>query len=159
MPDKNPDVRREASRLITERPNGRIRVQTVNDHPSVTVEGEEMLADMNYILSTYKETGVLWSMGKVDLEYRDAGEFTDFSDMMQQIKAAEMKFLELPPQVREVFDNDVANWLDAAHDADKFDALRPKLEELGVIDRMTAPATPESPAKGPEPSPPIPTED
>lgn len=134
---------------ITVRDNGRKRVQTINDEESLTVQSDYHRSEIKEVLSKYKQTGVLLNMRDVELEYRDVGEFSDFSDLMQQSKTAEAEFMRLPSKVREVFKHDVGTWLDAAHDPEKLEELRPQLEELGVLEAVT----PEEPEPEPEPEP------
>jgi len=111
----------------------RPRVRTVNELPSMTVQSDLHRADMKEILRKYESQGVLVGMRNVDLAFRDVSEFTDFADMMRQGKEAEMAFMRLPSKVREAFGHDVGTWLDAAHDPEKLEKLRPQLEELGLL--------------------------
>jgi len=111
----------------------RPRVQTVNDLPSKTVQGDVFRTEIRHILAKYRQTGVVEHMRNVDLQFRDVSEFQDFADLMYQTKQAEKAFMTLPSKVREVFSHDVAVWLDCAHDADKLNALRPELEALGLV--------------------------
>ena len=55
--------------------------------------------------------------------FKDVSEFTDLADALNQAKVAEVEFLKLPSKVREIFEHDVAVWLDTAHDQEKRDAL------------------------------------
>lgn len=111
----------------------RPRVQTVNTEPSKTVQSDVFRTEIRHIMAKYKETGIVAHMRDVDLQFRDVTEFQDFRDLMFQNKEAEKVFMSLPSKVREVFDHDYATWLDAAHDPEKLEALRPELEKLGVI--------------------------
>lgn len=129
------------------------RVQTVNDLPSLTKQSEVHRSEMRHILAKYEQTGVLVGLRDVDLAYRDVTEFTDFADLMRQTKEAEAAFMRLPSKVRELFDHSVEQWLDTAHDADKLDALRPQLEEMGILEAVAGPATPPEPSPEPVPSP------
>lgn len=130
---------------ITIREDGTKRVCTVYDpeeDPSRTVQSDRHNAEMKHILRKYEALGFVDHMANVDLQYRDVTEFDDFADLMRQSKDAEASFMKLPSKVREVFDHDYAKWLDAAHDADKLEALRPQLEKLGVLDPASAPLAP-----------------
>lgn len=117
---------------------GRKRVQTVNTEPSMTVQSDEVRADIREILKRYNALGIVDHMAQVDRVFRDVSEFQDFADMMQQTKVAEAEFMKLPSKLREVFDHDVMKWLDAAHDPEKLEALRPQLEALGVMEKAAA---------------------
>jgi len=102
---------------------GRPRVQTVNTGPELTVQSDKAFGDINHILKKYKEVGILDGLRNADLVFKDVSEFTDLVDALGQVKVAEKEFLKLPSKVRRVFHNDVAEWLDAAHDPEKIDAL------------------------------------
>jgi len=128
----------------------RARVRTVNTLPSMTVQSDVARAEIKHILAKYRQVGVIEHMRNVDLQFRDVSEFSDFSDMMYQSKVAEAAFMRLPSKVREVFHHDVAEWLDAAHDKAKLDALLPELEKLGLVVAPAAPAgAPAAPAVTP----------
>jgi len=122
----------------------RARVRTVNTLPSRTVQSDVVRAEIKHILAKYRQVGVLEHMRNVDLQFRDVSEFSDFADVMYQSKVAESAFMRLPSKVREVFHHDVAEWLDAAHDKAKLDALLPELEKLGLV--VAPPAPPAAPA-------------
>ncbi len=101
---------------------GRPRVQTVNTDPSETVQSDAHLADIQNIMKRFGQEG-LDMLAETDLLFRDVTQFTDLADALNQAKIAEIRFLKLPSKVREVFNHDVAEWLDTAHDQDKRDAL------------------------------------
>jgi hypothetical protein len=93
---------------------GRARVQTVNTLPSKTTQADAKRADINEILRQHK-IGIVPHLQEVDAKYLDVSEFTDYADMMMQLRQAEKDFMSLPSKVREIFNHDVAVWLDAAH--------------------------------------------
>lgn len=113
---------------------GRRRVYTVNEKPSKTVAAHKSQSDIREILRRYGATGVADQLATARLTFRDVSSFEDFADVMRQSKDVEAEFMRMPSKVREVFDHDWAKWLDAAYDTDKFEALRPKLEALGVVE-------------------------
>lgn len=115
------------------------RVRTVNDSPSLTVQSDLARADMKHILAKYEATGVLVGLGQVDLVYKDVSEFQDYADMQLQLAEAKAAFMRLPSKVREVFNHDVSNWLDAAH-GQLSDVQRSALTELGVLEAVEDPA-------------------
>lgn len=102
---------------------GKERVQTVNDLPSLTVQSERDKADIQKILSQYSQVGILSSLNDAEAMFMDISEFTDLADALQQSRRAEVEFMQLPSKAREIFNHDVAVWLDSAHDKDKRDAL------------------------------------
>lgn len=114
---------------------GRKRVQTVNKDPSMTVQSDSHLADIQHILKSYGTTGQA-QLDATALQFSDISTFTDLADALNQAKDAKVEFMKLPSKVREIFDHDVAVWLDSAHDEEKRDAL----VEAGFLD---APKEPE----------------
>lgn len=102
---------------------GRERVQTVNDGPSLTVQSDAADADIQEILGKYRQFGLMRSLDGAEGQFMDLTEFTDYADAMRNLRSAEAYFKMLPSKVREVFDHDVAKFLDSAHDPDKRDLL------------------------------------
>ncbi len=131
---------------------GRKRVQTVNTDPSMTVQSDAHLADIQNILKSYGAEGQQ-QLDEAALEFKDVSGFTDFADLMNMTKTAEVEFMKLPSKVREVFNHDVMDWLDTAHDKDKRDAL----VALGVLEAAEPPevveAVVEPPTVTTEPEP------
>lgn len=101
---------------------GRPRVQTINNDESMTVQSDAHLADINHILRQFANDGSKM-LDQADLMYKDVSEFTDLRDALDQAIEADIEFKKLPSKVREIFNHDVAVWLDTAHDQDKRDAL------------------------------------
>ncbi len=133
----------------TEDYRGKPRVRTVNTDPSMTVQSDSHLADITNIMANYAETG-LDQLDETEMIFRDVSEFTDLQDALQQAREAEVQFLKLPSKVREVYDHDVAIWLDTAHDDDKRDAL----VQLGYLKKKTPDVAPaEEPPGDPEGAP------
>lgn len=107
---------------------GRDRVQTINEDDSMTVQSDAHLADINRIMREFAQDGAAM-LDQTALIFADVSEFTDLQDAMNQAKVAEIEFMKLPSKVREVFDHDVAVWLDTAHDPEK----RVALEATGLV--------------------------
>lgn len=127
---------------------GRARVQTTGYEETLTVQSDIHQADIKRILERYKEIGVIDHLKHVDAVYKDITEFTDLADALNQSKAAEKEFMKLPSKVREVFNHNVAEWLDTAHDPEKQAIVGPKLEALGVFKKLKAPVV-EAPSEAP----------
>lgn len=142
---RNPDQVEE----VVDDGRRRPRIRTVNVLESKTVQSQRDLSDINEVLKKYQHMGIVDHMENVDLQFRDVSEFEDFSDVMRQSADARTAFLRLPPQLRTVFRNDVSEWLDCAHDPEKLEALRPKLEKLGVLEPSPAPVAPAAPSVAP----------
>lgn len=114
---------------------GRMRSDSwsVNDDPSMTIQSDAHDADITHILKKYKQVGIVDHLNNAQGLFMDVTQFTDLADAMRQSKVAEVEFLKLPSKVREIFNHDVADWLDAAHDPEK----RAQLEADGFIERKT----------------------
>lgn len=120
---------------------GKPRVQTVNDEPSLTVQADTLQTDIQEILRPYSPAGLAVMLDDAELVYADVSDYSDYADMMRNAKLAEAEFMKLPSKVREVFEHDVMNWLDAANDPEKRSRY---LEKVGLVD----PAAGGDPARG-----------
>lgn len=116
---------------------GRERVRTVrpDDEEKQVVQSDAHRADITKILARYRQVGIVDHLNTAEAMFRDITEFQDFGDAMLMAKEAEKEFMKLPSKIREVFDHDVATWLDAAHDQEKRDAL----VEAGIIEAGAEP--------------------
>ena len=117
----------------------RSKYQTFFLDESQTVQSDAPKADIVKILKRYKQVGIVEHLNQTEAQFRDVSEFTDFADLMRQVKDAEGEFLKLPSKVREIFDHDVAVWLDSAHDEEKRNAL----VEAGFIEGPLVAVEPE----------------
>lgn len=102
---------------------GRPRFQTVNTEPSKTIQSDAELTDIRRIIARYEQTGIVDHLNQAEAQFADVTELTDYADVMRTAKLAEREFLKLDPKERLLFDNDVAKWLDAAHDDAKREAM------------------------------------
>lgn len=129
---------------------GRLRSdsQTFNTAPSLTVQSDADAADIKKILKRYKEVGIVEGLRTTEAQFRDVTELTDFADVFRVAKEAESQFMQLPSKVREIFDHDVANWLDTAHDPEKL-ALLVEKGEISPV-KPTTPNDPPTNAPGNE---------
>lgn len=119
---------------------------------SLTIQSDAPEADIQLILKKYREVGIIDNLNLTEASFMDVTEFTDFADLMRQTKIAENEFMKLPSKVREIFNHDVANWLDTAHDEEK----RASLIEAGIIEPEQQPGTGDQPPDGgtdPNPGP------
>lgn len=109
---------------------GRPGVVTVNDGESMTIQSDAHLADIANILKGYGVGEMERMLDDTEMQFADVSEFTDFHDVMIHARIAEVEFMKLPSKVREIFDHDVAVWLDTAHDEDK----RNELVQAGFLE-------------------------
>lgn len=64
--------------------------------------------DVNQILRKFAKTGLATHMAKGVPQYGDFSNVTDYQTAIEQIKDAELSFLELPANIRRYFDNNPA---------------------------------------------------
>ena len=121
---------------------GKRRVQTFNTEPSMTVQSDRDGADVHKLLSQWSPYGIVQELDKADALYMDITEFQDYADAMLHAEQAKLEFMKLDPRVRELFDNDVAKFLDAAHDREK----RQELLDAGIISELGEGGQPEADA-------------
>lgn len=129
---------------------GRPRVQTINTLPSKTIQSQADQADIKKILKKYRQVGIVDHLNDVKGRFMDVSEFTDLGDALRQVKVVEAEFMKLPSKVREVFNHDVAEYLDTAHDPEK----RQALIDAGVLEAPAAPPAADEAPVEPVPAPP-----
>lgn len=103
--------------------------------------------DINHIMARYLRSG------NVDHLAKHGGQFgfapaLDFQTAMQQVRAAEEKFLDLPSAIRKRFGNDPAAFLEFAQNPKNLDALR----EMGLAKPKAKPEAPGAPPASGAPS-------
>ena len=122
----------------------RAKYQTVNDGPDMAVQADADKADITKILRRYREVGIVDHLNLTEASFPDVTAFTDYQDVIQTSRAAETEFMKLPSKVREIFNHDVAIWLDTAHDEEK----RAALIAAGEIEPLEQPAPCNPPDSG-----------
>lgn len=112
--------------------------------PSRTKQEFKEECDINNILRTYTQKGVITHINHREPQYGNA-DGTDFHDAMRIVTEAQAMFDELPSHIRRQFGNDPAELLDFASDPANAD----QLVEMGL-------SFAESPQEAiPEPAPPL----
>jgi len=132
---------------------GKPRFQTVNEEPSKTIQSDAHMADIKHILGQFGHTGIMESLQNADDLYMDVSEFTDYTTMHAQAEEAKEHFMKLPSKVREVFDHDVFEWLDAAHDPEKGARAHSELTARGLIPTPEEEVPPAPPPADPPSTP------
>lgn len=96
---------------------GKPRVQTFfEEGSSMTVQSDAHLADIQEIMKQFGVVGMAQMLQTTDAQFMDVSEFTDYADMMNHVRIAEVEFMKLPSKIREKFGHDVMVWLDSAHE-------------------------------------------
>lgn len=131
----------DGRQLYPDWPFGGVDVPTVCKEKSMTRQSELESSDINNIVDRYLVTGVL-PLEAGDPLFADVSTVGSYQEVMQRMKDGEALLLSQPPKVRERFGNDPAAFLDFMADLPK---NRPEAEELGLVEKATAPAVVETP--------------
>lgn len=91
--------------IITLRPNGSKRIQTVNTEPSKTQQQFAKECDVNEIIRKYIKTGQISHLAKNQGVYADVSEIPDLHSAMMQVSQAQQAFDSLPAELRKRFGN------------------------------------------------------
>lgn len=105
---------------------------------SLTKQAMRDQVDVNNIVRRYTEVGAVPQM-RQDARYGDFSHGEDYHSIMNRVTAAQSDFMELPAAVRQHFQNDVGQLLDAMADPDRDE----ELVELGLRSRETPAERPE----------------
>lgn len=132
-----------STQLITERPDGSLRVQTVNTEPSMTKQSFKDECDIHHIINRYDNTGLVEHLNKTPGTYGDVTQVPDYHTAMNIVSAVNSQFLELPAKVRAAFNNDPSEFLDAVNDPTQVE----RLAGLGITSVF------DTPDSGPAPIP------
>ena len=140
---------------ITKRKNGSRRVQFTSDEKTKTEQHHKSEVNINNILERYRRTGTA-PMAAGRPMYGDFTNALDFQETKDRIIAANRQFMELPSDIRDMFDNDPGQLLDFVADADnKAEAIEmgliPKDEPEPKKPENAAPAASEPPETADEP--------
>jgi len=113
----------------TRRSNGRLRVQTVNNEPSMTIQSEKDNCDINKIVAKFKSTGLMTNVVAVQATSGDFSDIVDYQTACNAVIAAEDAFSALPATIRKRFDNSPGQFLAFIDDANN----RSEAISLGLI--------------------------
>jgi len=117
-----------------ERPNGNIRVQSVNTIPSRTQPQFKAECDINNIMKKYKVTGSITHLNnKQRGTYLDLTNLPDYQQSLNDVIQANEAFSALPSHVRKQFENDPIQLINFLSDTNN----REEAIRLGLIDKPT----------------------
>lgn len=109
--------------LIRSAYSPRIRQQTINTEPSMTIQDQKDDTDINNILAKYVKTGLIEHVNKHEGQYGLVSSL-DYHTSMTMCKNAESQFEELPSQIRAKFNGNVGDWLEFISDPDNVEDIR-----------------------------------
>lgn len=92
---------------ITKRANGQVRVQTINDEPSLTQGQYKDMTDVNKIMEKFRKTGSISHINnRTQGVYADLTNIPDYEGSLNSVLRAQKAFSDMPAKVRERFNND-----------------------------------------------------
>lgn len=131
----------------TIRPNGTLRIQTINEEPSLAQQQFKEECDVNHIMKKYEQTGQIYHVNRKQGVYADLSNLTDYRQMLADVQKAEEAFQSLPAKVRYEFGNDPSKLIHFLQDKNN----KSKAIELGLIEKTnddsTTTITPDVPPK------------
>lgn len=128
-------MKQRVNQKITVRPDGSIRVQEINEQPSLARQEFKKDCDINEIIKKYKKTGQITHMASHAGKYLDLTEVGDYMDSMNKVIQAKSAFDALPSELRNRFKNDPALLLEFVHDAKNYD----EAAKLGLVPERQKP--------------------
>lgn len=97
-------------KTIIKRADGSVRVQTVNDEPSLAQQQFKDECDINILMKKYGNDPVAFqALTRPGGIYADFSDLEDYQGMLQQVQNAQEAFMALPATLRARFSNDPGN--------------------------------------------------
>ncbi len=112
----------------------RVREQQAVGENTRTQQHFKDESDINRIVNRFTDTGVITHLARTQGDYGAAGG-QSFTEAMFIVATATSEFSNLPAKTRQHFNNDPAEFLDAAHDPER----RDEFVDLGLIDALPDP--------------------
>jgi len=91
--------------------------------PSMTKQAFAEEADINNIVKRLLRGELINNLNEKPLQYGDVSQITDYHTSLNQVKAAENLFMQLPAQIRFKFDNDPGQFVEFVNDPKNSDAI------------------------------------
>lgn len=121
----------------------RNKVIAMHSDEIITKQSHKNECDIHQILKQYQKTGIITHISQSEAVYGDLPDAIDYQMAIEMVRQAQEGFMDLPSVVREEFGNDPYQLLAAIGDT----SMRPRLEELGILEPSAPP-----PAPAPEPA-------
>ena len=94
-----------SNQKITVRKNGTLKIETINNEPTLTQQQFKEQCDINNIIKHYTQTGELPLSKKVG-QFLDVSNVQDYQSALHTVFEAQAAFDSLPSNVRAKFEND-----------------------------------------------------
>lgn len=101
---------KKGTKLISRRPDGSIRVVTVNEDPDMCQQQFKEDCDVNLIMEKFLKTGQI-THTRPPGYYMDLVDLPDYQESLNAVIEAGNRFMELPAKIRLKFDNDPGKFI------------------------------------------------
>jgi phage internal scaffolding protein len=91
--------------------------------PTLTVQYEKDMCDINRIMAKYQKTGLIDHVSRYQGQYADVANTPTYQEAMQTIINANAAFQSLPSAIRDRFANDPARFLEFVHNPENKDEM------------------------------------
>ena len=108
------------------------------DETQMTVQEDATDCDILTIIKRYSPEDIVNSAQLAKEQFADVSNISDYQTSLNFVMNAQERFLALPAEIRNKFDNDPQNLL---HAFDNMDKYRADLEELGLVPKSSEPQT------------------
>lgn len=107
----------------------RVRVPTIIEGDSLTVQYEKEKCDINNVIKSYDKQGILTHINTAKARYGDFTNAMEYREALDKLIEAQNMFEELPAKIRKEFDNDPAEYYEFVNNPDNAE----RMEELGLL--------------------------
>lgn len=106
---------------VSQRADGSIRVQTINNEPTLTQQHFADDCDISKIMDKYAKTGQVTHLNRAQGVYADLSMISDYRGMLETVQHANDVFSTLPALVRDKFRNDPSELITFLQDPNNHD--------------------------------------
>lgn len=117
----------------------RLGFETVGD--SLTQQHFAKEADIKTIIKKHDRTGIISHVARGVAHYGDYTEVNEYREALDMVNSANASFMELPAEVRAMFDNDAGSFFEFATNPENDD----KMIEMGL--KVAPPSPVEAPSR------------
>lgn len=124
----------------------RVRVTADPQGESLTQQHFKKETDIVEIIKKHDRTGIIEHVARGVAQYGDYSEVNEYREALDMVNNATASFMELPAEIRKMFDNDPGAFFEFATDPKN----ESKMQDLGLAERPDIPAADLLPAAEPE---------
>lgn len=121
----------------------RERQQFATTGESMTQQHFAQEADIKTIIKKHDRTGIISHVARGVARYGDYSETNEFREALDLVSNANASFMELPAEVRAMFDNDAGDFFEFATDPKNGE----KMVQMGLKEAPPSPETSSEPTK------------